>query len=100
MRMGVSCPRQPVAGNTSCSFGGSSTGAKQESSKALSNNVAIAIRGSSQQLPLNDTKAGVYLDVAENLLLNGNPTSERARLNVGDEISTGERVFVMIRVEA
>jgi hypothetical protein len=67
---------------------------------ALSNNVAIAISASSQQLPLNDTKAGVYLDVAENLLLNGNPTSERTRLNVGDEISTGERVFVMIRVEA
>lgn len=80
---GSATPAQPVAHPT----------------HALSNNIAIAVGAAGQPLPLNDGQDGVYLDDSENLLLNGKPSSAQARLNVGDQISSGERVFVMIRVE-
>jgi hypothetical protein len=65
----------------------------------LANASAVAIDAARQPLALSESEGGVYLEPGAKLLVNGQPVTAQTRLNIGDEINSGELRFLMIRVE-
>jgi hypothetical protein len=66
---------------------------------SLANAVAVAIGDASQPLQLSESEGGVYLEPGVHVTVNSEPVTAPTRLNVGDEIGSGELRYLMIRVE-
>lgn len=64
----------------------------------LAESCATPVGADEQPLPLTESEAGVYLEPGDGVLLNGNAVATTTRLRAGDELTAGERRYLMIRV--
>lgn len=71
----------------------------QRPTHTLAEASAVAIGSAAQPLVLSENEGGVYLEPGAQLQLNGNAVTEPVRLKIGDEVRTGARRYLMIRVE-